>query len=90
MPPTTTHTTTDNHENTEAHDFENPHATFANRMLAAAFTLGFFGLLGMSEFTVSSRRSFDLGSTQLLQNHFKFTTRVDQDESVELHRTAFR
>ena len=49
------------------------------RMLAAAFTLAFFGLLRISEFTVPSNQSFDprrhasIASVRWRRKHFIFT-----------------
>ena len=58
------------------------------RMLAAAFTLAFFGLLRISEFTVPSRKSFDprkhatIASIKWRQNHFKFTFKSSKTDQL--------
>lgn len=58
------------------------------RMLAAAFTLAFFGLLRISEFTVPSRKSFDprkhasIASIKWRKNHFNFTIKSSKTDQL--------
>ena len=59
------------------------------KMLAAAFTLAFFGLLRVSEFTVPSKQSFDprrhasIASIRWRRKHFTFT--INSSKTDQFH-----
>ena len=65
------------------------------RMLAAAFTLAFFGLLRISEFTVPSKRSFDprkhasITSIQWKGNHFIFTIKSSKTDQLHYGQAVY-
>ena len=65
------------------------------RMLAAAFTLAFFGLLRVSEFTVPSKHSFDprkhasLTSIRWGHNYFVFTIKSSKTDQFRYGQAVY-